>query len=66
MTDFTEAALEEKAEAVLEQFHKILLSERDFERFVTAITTPKPPTAELVAAMQEYDRQRAQEPDGNW
>lgn len=66
MTDFTEAALKEKAEAVLEQFHKIQLSERDFERFATAISAPKPPTAELVAAMQEYERQRSQEPEGNW
>ena len=66
MTDFTEAALKEKAEAVLEQVHKIQLSERDFERFVAAVTDPKPPTKELVAAMEEYERRRAQEPDGNW
>ena len=66
MTDFTEAALKEKAEAVLEQLHKIQLSERDFERFVMAINTPNRPTAELVAAMQEYERRRALEPEGNW
>jgi uncharacterized protein (DUF1778 family) len=66
MTDFTEAALKEKAEAVLEQVHKIQLSERDFQRFVAAVNAPKPPTKELVAAMQEYERQHAQEPDGNW
>ena len=66
MTDFTEAALKEKAEAILEQVHKIQLSERVFERFATAINTPTPPTNELVAAMQEYERQRAEEPEGNW
>ncbi|MCX6378985.1 MAG: DUF1778 domain-containing protein [Armatimonadetes bacterium] len=66
MTDFTEAALKEKAEAVLEQVHKIQLSERDFEQFVAAVNAPKPPTKELVIAMQEYERQRSQEPEGNW
>ena len=66
MTDFTEAALRERAESVLEQFHKIQLSERDFESFVAAINAPKLPTQELVAAMQEYERGRTQEPEGNW
>lgn len=66
ITDFTEAALAEKAEAVFERFERIRLSEQDFARFVAAITTPKPPTAELAAAMQEYERQRAEEPDGDW
>ena len=66
MTDFTEAALKEKAEAVLEQIHKIQVSERDFERFFTAINNDIPPTTELVAAMREYERQRALEPEGNW
>lgn len=66
MTDFTEAALNEKAESVLELAHRIQLSERDFERFVTAIEVPKPPTVELVAAMQEYVSRRALEPEGNW
>jgi hypothetical protein len=45
---------------------QIQLSERDFERFAAAITASKPPTAELVAAMQEYEKQRALEPEGNW
>jgi len=66
MTDFTEAALNEKAEAVLEQVHRIQLSERDFQRFVAAVNDPQPPTKELVAAMQEYERLRAEEPQGNW
>jgi len=66
MTDFTEAALKEKAEAVLEQVHKIQLSERDFEQFVAAVNAPKSPTNELVIAMKEYERQRSQEPEGNW
>ncbi|HLV78661.1 MAG TPA: DUF1778 domain-containing protein [Chthonomonadaceae bacterium] len=66
ITDFTEAALTEKADAVFERFESIKLTERDFERFVSSITNPLPPTPELIAAMREYERQRAEEPDGNW
>lgn len=66
ITDFTEAALNEKAEAILERAQKIQLSGRDFERFVAAIDTPTRPTAELTAAMQEYERLSSQEPGGNW
>lgn len=66
ITDFTEAALAEKAEAVFERMNKIQLSERDFDHFVATITVSKPPTSELKAAMQEYERQRALEPEGNW
>ncbi len=66
MTDFTEAALKEKSELVLEQASRIRLSESDFERFTTAINAPKTPTAELVDAMKEYDRQSSEEPKGDW
>ncbi len=66
MTDFTEAALKEKAETVMEQALRIQLSERDFERFMEAINAPKPPTPELVAAMEEYESRRTQDPKGNW
>lgn len=66
MTDFTEAALKEKSELVLEQASKIRLSERDFKLFTSAINASKTPTAKLVAAMQKYDRQSAEEPKGNW
>ena len=66
ITDFTEAALREKAEQVLEQVQKIRLSERDFDQFISAINTASPPTAQLAAAMKEYDRQAALDPEGNW
>ena len=66
ITAFTEAALSEKAQSVLEQHEKIILSERDFERFVTAINDPEPPTPALVHAMQDYEKMRAANPDGNW
>ena len=66
ITTFTEVALTEKAEAVFERFQHLQLSERDFEHFVATITATKPPTGELVTAMQDYERQRALEPEGNW
>lgn len=66
ITDFTEAALAEKADAVFERFERIHLSERDFQRFVAAINRPASPTPELVAAMKEYERLREHKPDGNW
>lgn len=66
ITDFTESALAEKAQAVLERQERILLSERDFDRFVQIIENPDPPTPELVAAMQEYERLKAENPARNW
>lgn len=66
ITAFTETALAEKAQAVLAQHEKIVLSERDFSRFVEIINNPEPPTPVLRRAMQEYEAMRAQNPDGNW
>ena len=67
ITDFTEAALAEKADAVFARFERLQLSARDFDRFVRAIEAPsRPPTPELTSAMREYERQRRDEPEGNW
>ena len=57
ITDFTESALADKAQAVIERNERIILSERDFARFVAAIENPPEPTEELKALMAEY-RQR--------
>lgn len=57
ITDFTESALADKAQAVLERHERILLSERDFARFVAAIENPAEPTEGLKALMAEH-RQR--------
>ena len=65
MTDFTEAALADKAQAVLEQHERIALSERDFARFVELIETPKPPTPRLQEAIAEYRRLKAEHPESN-
>jgi uncharacterized protein (DUF1778 family) len=66
ITDFTEEALEEKAQVVFERHEKIILSKRDFERFVEIIENPEPPTPELIAAMKEYQKLKAENPGGNW
>ena len=66
ITSFTEAALAEKAQQVLDWHERIVLSERDFERFVQIITNAPPPTPALVNAMREYEAQRDAQPDGNW
>ena len=59
ITDFTEAALAEKAQSVLEMHTRITLTERDFTRFVELVENPPPPTAALRAAMADYQRQMA-------
>ena len=66
ITTFTEVALTEKAESVLERYQLLQLTEREFERFVNLIATASPPTNELVTAMKSYEFQRSLEPTGNW
>ncbi len=65
MTGFTEAALADKAQAVLERQERIVLSERDFARFVALTQGPPPPTPALSAAMEEYRRLQAEHPASN-
>lgn len=66
ITGFTEAALAEKADAVLARFERITLSERDFAAFAAAVSNPPAPTAALQEAAREYRRLRAEQPEGNW
>ena len=65
ITDFTEAALAEKAQAVLEKHERLVLSERDFARFVELIENPSPPTQGLRDAMADYRRLQATHPDAH-
>ena len=65
LTAFTETALNEKAQEVLEREERIVLSERDFERFVESINNPQPPTPALVAARRAYRQLQAEFPDHN-
>ena len=63
MTDFTEAALADKAQAVLDHHERIALSERDFARFVATIENPEPPTAALRSAVADFRRLEATDVD---
>lgn len=57
VTHFTEEAISKRAEEVLAEQNRIVLSERDFAAFIEAINSPpKPPTAGLLAAVAEYER----------
>ena len=53
------------AEEVIAEAEKILLSERDFARFVELIDNPPAPTPELRADMAEYQRLKAAHPEAN-
>jgi uncharacterized protein (DUF1778 family) len=64
ITDFTETAVAEKAEAVLAQAGRIELSEAEFDRFLAAIENPPAPTAKLRDAAEAYKKLR--ESDPNW
>ncbi len=63
ITDFTEAALAEKAQAVFDAQERLALSERDFARFVQLIETPNAPTQQLRQAMADYQRLQADSPE---
>jgi uncharacterized protein (DUF1778 family) len=54
ITDFTESALADKAQAVLERHERITLSDRDFALFVAMIENPDEPTEELKSAIADY------------
>ena len=63
ITAFTETALAEKAQHVLAEQERIVLSERDFARFVQILEDTAPPTPALVTAMRVYQQTKAAHPD---
>lgn len=63
ITAFTETALAEKAQSVLAEQERIVLSERDFARFVEIVNDITPPAPALVKAMQNYEKTRAAHPE---
>ena len=65
ITDFTESALAEKAQAVLEKHERITLSERDFARFVASLENPAPPTPALRKAISDFRRLKVAHPEAN-
>jgi uncharacterized protein (DUF1778 family) len=66
LTAFTEMALDEKAQKVLDREERIVLSERDFDRFVEIINAATPPTPSLVEARKAYRKLQAEFPDNNF
>ena len=65
LSTFAESALDEKAQAVIEREERLVLSERDFERFVDSLSNPKPAGARLKAAAEEYKTQSRRHPEAN-
>ena len=59
ITSFAEVALSEKAEAVLAQEQRILLSQRAFEGFLKALETPEAPSSQLLEAVRRYKQKPA-------
>ena len=66
LTAFTESALNEKAQAVMEQEEKLILSNQEFKKFVAALDNPPAPTSALVAARHSLRQLQGEHPEGNW
>ena len=66
LTAFTESALNEKAQAVMEQEEKLILSAQEFKKFVAALDNSPAPTSALVAARQSLRQLQGEHPEGNW
>ena len=61
ITSFTEMALNEKVQAVLQEHERIVLSERAFESFLEAVQGPSAqPSEELLKAVAAYNAPPAQ------
>jgi len=57
ITDFAEAALQEKAEAVLAENDRIVLSEAAFDELMAVINAkPHTPSEKLLRAVADYKR----------
>lgn len=63
LTAFTETALAEKAQSVLAEQERIVLSEEQFARFVSILEEPAPPAPALARAMRNYRKTRTAHPD---
>ena len=63
ITAFTETALAEKAQGVLADQERIVVSETQFARFVQILEDSTPPAPALVRAMQGYKATKAVHPD---
>lgn len=60
ITDFTESALDEKAQHVLAENERMVLSDQAFQEFVAAISgEPEKPTPKLLSAVERYKQHRS-------
>ena len=60
ITAFTEMALTEKSQEVLKHEERIQLSQSAFEAFLEVLEAPPaPPSSKLLAALEDYKRQRS-------
>lgn len=59
LTSFVEVALAEKAEAVLAQEERILLSQKAFEDFLKALDNPPAPSPKALEAVLRYKQNHA-------
>ncbi len=66
ITAFTEAALEEHAQAIFERHERLQVSPRDFSRVADLLASPPAPKQNLVAALRDYEKQKGREKTGNW
>lgn len=64
-TEFVLQVSLKAAEEVIAEEEKILLSERDFARFVEIIENPKPPTDSLRQRMAQYEAMQEAHPEAN-
>lgn len=66
ITSFTEMALLQAAQKAFLEHDQILLSERDYARFIEAINNPPAPTPQLIDAVEKYKQLSAENPEGNF
>lgn len=56
-TDFASAALVNEAQAVLEKHHRIILSNTDRDRFLSALVSEEEPNGALIQAAHQFNTQ---------
>ncbi|BCM90820.1 hypothetical protein IAD21_02682 [Abditibacteriota bacterium] len=63
ITAATKTALAEEVQVVLAEQERLVMSERDFARFIEILEDSAPSTSSLVKAMRDYQVTKAAHPD---
>ena len=66
LTEFAEAAVVQRAEEVLERQERLLLSDRDFERFVQLMTSEAGPTETALREAAEFNQGKVDSSRYRW